>query len=57
MGMMMPMKITDELGREPPGWTRRRPGNDDQGDLEDAIDESVLTESNVEDLNSRKKRA
>lgn len=55
MGIMMPMRMTDELRRSPPDWSRRSVG--EQGDLEDAIDKSVLSETNVEDLNKHKKRA
>lgn len=58
MGVMMPMKLTDELHRTPPGWSRRRAPSD-QGDLEDVIDRETgeIVSTNVEDIGARKKRA
>jgi hypothetical protein len=42
MGLMMPHKSTDELGRTAPDWVKRR-SNSDQGDIEDFMDGNVET--------------
>lgn len=48
MGIIMPIKITDELARTPPDWTQPRP---DDGDIEGAVGAD-----NVADIASHKKR-
>lgn len=53
MGCIMPMRFADFSHQQPPTWAKRGPDGE-QSDIEDAIDDTILSETNVEDITKKR---